>query len=117
MYIFLDESGQFIKHNHEEYFVIGSFTVGDPKRTAKDFRAFFKKHYPKKMKNQSEVKWSATGISDKLRLKTLRFISRLDVRIRYIYLLKNNIPAEYRKEDKFKEHEVFFITFLLGFYF
>ncbi len=103
MYIFLDESGQFIKHNHEEYFVIGSFTVGDPKRTAKDFRAFFKKHYPKKMKNQSEVKWSATGISDKLRLKTLRFISRLDVRIRYIYLLKNNIPAEYRKEDKFKD--------------
>ncbi|MEK7091564.1 MAG: DUF3800 domain-containing protein [Patescibacteria group bacterium] len=103
MYIFLDESGNFTKHNHEEYFVIGSFTVGDPKRTSKDFRAFYKKHFPRKMKNQAEIKWSATGISDKLRLKTLKFISKLDVRIRYIYLLRNNIPAEYRKEDKFKD--------------
>lgn len=103
MYIFLDESGNFTKHNHEEYFVVGSFTVGDPKRTAKGFRAFFRKHFPRKMKNQDEIKWSATGISDKLRLKTLRYISKLDVRIRYIYLKKNNIPAEYRKENKFKD--------------
>lgn len=103
MYIFLDESGQFTKHNHEEYFVIGSFTVGDPKRTAKDFRSFYVKHFPKKMKNQSEIKWSATGISDKLRLKTLKYISKLDVRIRYIYLLRNNIPVEYRKKDKLKD--------------
>lgn len=103
MYIFLDESGNFAKHNHEEYFVIGSFTVGDPKRTAKDFRAFCRKHFPRKMKNQSEIKWSSTGISDALRVKTLRAISKLDVRIRYIYLKKNNIPGEYRKEDKFKD--------------
>lgn len=103
MYIFLDESGNFTKHNHEEYFVIGSFTIGDPRRTAKDFRAFCRKHFPKKKRNQSEIKWSSTGISDSLRLKTLRAISKLDVRIRYIYLKKNNIPAEYRKEDKFKD--------------
>lgn len=103
MYIFLDESGQFTKHNHEEYFVIGSFTVGDPRRTAKGLRVFYKKHFPKKMQNQSEIKWSATGISDKLRLKTLKHISKLDVRIKYIYLLRTNIPTEYRKEDKFKD--------------
>lgn len=103
MYIFLDESGQFTKHNNEEYFVIGSFTVGDPRRTAKEFRAFYRKHFPKKMRHQSEIKWSATGISDKLRLKTLKYISKLDVRIRFIYLLRNNIPAEYRKETKFKD--------------
>jgi len=102
-HIFLDESGQFSKQNHEEYFVIGSFTVGDPKRTAKDFRAFYKKHFPRKMKHQSEIKWSATGITDALRLKTIKYISKLDVRIRYIYLLRNNIPVEYRKESKFKE--------------
>jgi len=102
-YIFLDESGQFTKHNHEEYFVIGSFTVGDPKRTAKDFRTFYGKYFPKKMRHQSEIKWSATGISDKLRLKTVKFISKLDVRIRYIYLLKNNISAEYRSGNKFRD--------------
>jgi len=103
MHIFLDESGQFNKHNHEEYFVIGSFTVGDPRRTEKDFRGFYVKHFPKKMRYQSEIKWSATGISEDLRLKTLKFISKLDVRIRYVYLLRNNIPAEYRAKNKFKE--------------
>ena len=103
MQIFLDESGQFTKHNHEEYFVIGSFTVGDPRRTAKQFRAFFRKHFPRRMRNQSEIKWSATGISDTLRLKTIKFISKMDVRVRYIFLLRNNIPVEYRKEDKLKD--------------
>jgi hypothetical protein len=103
MQIFLDENGQFTKHNHEEYFVIGSFTVGEPRRTAKQFRAFFRKHFPRRMKNQSEIKWSATGISDELRLKTIKFISKLDVRVRYIFLLRNNIPVEYRKEDKLKD--------------
>lgn len=103
MYIFLDESGNFTKHNHEEYFVVGSFTVGDIQRTAKGFRSFYVKHFPKKMKNQSEIKWSATGISDELRLKTLRYISKLDVRVRYIYLKRNNIPEEYRSKDKLKD--------------
>ena len=103
MYIFLDESGQFTKCNNEHYFVIGSFTVGEPKRTSKDFRAFYRKHFPKKMRTQSEIKWSATGISDSLRLKTLKYISQLDVRIRYIYILRKNIPSEYLNENKIKE--------------
>ncbi len=103
MYIFLDESGQFTKHNHEEYFVMGSFTVGDPRRTAKALRKFYNNSFPKRMSRQSEIKWSATGISDSMRLRTLKFISKLDVRIRYIYLLKKNIPSEFKKEDKLKD--------------
>lgn len=103
MYIFLDESGQFTKHNHEDYFVIGSFTVGDPRRTAKAFRKWYKSRFPKKIRNQSEIKWSATGIRNDLRLRTLKFISELDVRIRYIYLLKKNIPSEFKGEDKLKD--------------
>ena len=89
MNIFLDESGQFKVHNHEQYFVIGSFTVGDTRRTAKGLRSFFSRHFPKKMRDQNEIKWSATGIPDTLRLKTLRYISNLDVHIRYIYINKN----------------------------
>lgn len=103
MYIFLDESGQFTKHNQDDYFVIGSFTVGEPRRTAKAFRRWYKTRFPKKMRNQSEIKWSATGIKNDLRLRTLRFISKLDVRIRYIYLRKKNIPSEFKKEDKLKD--------------
>ena len=103
MNIYLDESGQFTKHDHEQYFVIGSFTVGDPKRTSKQFKSWCVKHFPKVMRNQCEIKWSATGIPQDLRLKTLKFISKLDIRIRFIYLLKNNIPAQYRNESKFKD--------------
>lgn len=104
MHIFLDESGNFTKHDHEEYFVIGSFTVGDQKRTKKGFRKWFRTKFPKKMRTQSEVKWSATGIVDDLRLKTLKYIARLDVRIKYGYLLRSNIPSSYRdKKNKIDE--------------
>ena len=97
-YIFLDESGNFVKHNHEEYFVIGSFTVGDQKRTSKGFRKWFRTKFPKKIRTQSEVKWSGSGVSDDLRLRTLKYISKLDVRIKYGYLLRSNIPSSYRNK-------------------
>jgi hypothetical protein len=99
-HIFLDESGQFTKHNHENYFVIASFTVGEPRRTAKGFRAWCRSHFPRKMRDQSEIKWSSTRYPDELRLKTLREISKLDVRIRFAYLLHKNIPTDYRHKNK-----------------
>ncbi len=101
MYIFLDESGQFKKYNHHEYFVIGSFTVGNQRRTDKAFRGWIRKKFPKKMRFQSEVKWSAKRIDDDLRLRTLQYIADLDVRIRYGYLLRENIPLTYKtKKNK-----------------
>lgn len=100
MYIFLDESGNFTKHNHEEYFVIGSFTVSDQRATAKAFRSWSRTRFPRKMKTQSEIKWSATGITDELRVRTVKFISDLNVRIRYGFLLRNNIPNTYRRKGK-----------------
>ena len=98
MYIFLDESGQFAKHNQEQYFVIGSFTVGDQRRTEKAFRKWFRTKFPKRMRTQSEVKWSATGITDDLRLRTIKYIAKLDVRIRYGFLMRKNIPNTYRSK-------------------
>lgn len=98
MYIFLDESGDFTKHNHEEYFVIGSFTVGNQRKTNKEFIKWFRSRFPKKMRKQSEIKWSATGIDNSLRIRTLKYISNMDVRIRYGYLLRNNIPSTYRNK-------------------
>ncbi len=101
-YIFLDESGQFSKNSHEKYFVVASFTVGDIRRTEKGFRAWCRSHFPRKMRDQSEIKWSSTRYSDKLRLKTLQEISKLDVRIRFAYLLHRNIPADYHNKNKLK---------------
>lgn len=98
MFIFLDESGQFTKHDNEKYFVVGSFTVGDQRRTDKEFRKWFRSRFPRKMRNQSEIKWSASGISDGLRLRTLKHIAKLDVRIRYGFLLRNNIPSSYKNK-------------------
>lgn len=100
MFIFLDESGEFTKHNNEQYFVIGSFTVGDQRRTDRAFRSWIRTKFPKKMRGQSEVKWSATGIENDLRIKTLKQIAKMDVRIRYGYFLRSNIPAAYKKKNK-----------------
>ncbi|MDD5098719.1 MAG: DUF3800 domain-containing protein [Candidatus Pacebacteria bacterium] len=97
-YVFIDESGQFNQHNREKYFVVASFTIGDPRRTQKRFSSWQKTKFPRKMRNQSEIKFSEVNIDDKLRLKTLKLISSLDVRIRYVYLFKKNIPANYVKK-------------------
>jgi len=100
MYIFLDESGQFTKHNNEQYFVVASFIVGEPRRIEKAFRAWYKKKFPGKMRNQAEIKFSNKKITDALRIKTMKFISTLDVRIHYTYLLRKNIPEDFFKKDK-----------------
>lgn len=95
-YIFLDESGQFTKYNDEKYFVVGSFTVGNIRRTEKQFRSWQRVKFPRKLRNQPEIKFSEIKINDKLRLRTLKFIANLDVRIHFGYLLKKNIPEDYR---------------------
>ena len=112
MYIFLDESGQFTKHNNEQYFVVASFTVGNQRRTDKALRRWFKKKFPKKLRNQSEIKFSNNKITDELRLKTLKYIGNLDVRIYYAYLLRNNIPDNYRQKDKLQSGDLY--THIIG---
>lgn len=97
--IFLDESGQFTKNNLEKYFVIASFTVGEPRRTAKRFKAWCRTKFPRKMQNRPEIKYSDSGISDSLRVKTVQYISKLDVRIRYSYIKRENISEEFRKKS------------------
>lgn len=95
-YIFLDESGQFYKNHSEEYFVIGSFTVGDIRRTSKRFKMWCRSKYPKKMRNRPEIKFSNSGISDDLRSRTIKYISQLDIRVRFSFVKRKNIPDEYR---------------------
>ncbi|MCL5011224.1 MAG: DUF3800 domain-containing protein [Patescibacteria group bacterium] len=99
-YIFLDESGQFGKYDNEKYFVVGSFIVGNPRRTERQFHSWYRSRFPKKLRCQPEIKFSEIKITEKLRLKTLRFIANLDVRINYSFLLKQNIPDDYRQKDK-----------------
>jgi hypothetical protein len=102
MFIFLDESGQFKKNCHEKCFIIGSFTVGDHRRTEKQFRSWQHSKFPKGLRRQSEIKFSSVSIDEHLRIKTLRFISQLDVRIRYSYLFCENIPDGFRKHNSIK---------------
>jgi hypothetical protein len=98
MHIFLDESDDFTKHNHEEYFIIGSFTVGDQRRTNKALIKLIRTKFPRKMRGQGEVKWSSTGIDDNLRLRTLKHIAATDIRIHFGFLLRKNIPTSYRNK-------------------
>lgn len=64
------------------------------------------------MSNKAEIKWSDTGISNKLRLKTIKYILNMDIDIKYVYFLRKNIPVEYRKKDKFKDSLLY--TYIVG---
>ena len=102
MNIFLDESGN-LTHSDGKYFIVGSYTVGDPKRVAKAFRKWQKSKFPRKLKDQSEVKFNDPHIDEELRFKTIKYLAKQDIRIFYTYLKRKNIPEEYRKEGKVVE--------------
>lgn len=106
-YIFLDESGQFSKDGDNEYFVIASFTVADPRRSYNGFRAWMRSKMPRVMRDQPEVKFAETRIDDKLRLRTLKAITALGVRIRYTYLHKRNIPDEFRYKGTLRDGHLY----------
>ncbi len=101
-YIFIDESGQLTNHSYEKYFIVASFSTYDPRQIAKNFRLWCKNHFPKKMRGRSEIKWSSSGITDKMRLRTLRYIAKLNLQIRFVSISNNNIPYSYRHKGKLK---------------
>ena len=106
-HIFLDESGQFTKHNNEKYFVVASFIIGNPRRTEKKFRSWHRTKFPRKLRCQPEIKFSEIRIENNLRLKTLKFIADLDVRIYYVYLLRKNIPMDYYRKEKLQSGHLY----------
>lgn len=97
MHIFIDESGNFTD-GKDTYFIVGGFITGDPKRTGKEFRKWQHKKFPKKLRYKTEVKFSDTGLDEDLRLKTLQYLAKQDIRIFYTFLTDSNIPLEYRKK-------------------
>lgn len=102
MYIFLDESGNFKSKNKEDYFIVGGFVTGQPDRTIKMFRKWQHTKFPKKLRYKTEVKFSDTGLTEKMRLKTLEYFTQHDLRIFYSFLHKANIPLEYRQAKQLK---------------
>ena len=101
MFIYLDESGDFGK-GKEPYFIVGGFITNNPRRTAKAFRKWQHTKFPKKLREKNEVKFIDSGTNKILRLKTIDYFSRQDLRIFYIFLNKNNIPLEYRSKKGLK---------------
>lgn len=102
MNVYLDESGSLSKNNGK-YFIVASYTIGDPHRIGNAFRKWQKKKFPRKLRYQSEVKFNNTNISDELRLETIKFLVKQDVRIFYTYLAVKNIPEQFReRKGKFK---------------
>lgn len=95
-YIFLDESGDFSKKGDNQYFVVASFMVDNPKKTYNDFRVWMRSKMPRVMRNLPEVKFSNKDVDEVIRRKTLKMISSFGVKINYSYLLKSNIPDEFK---------------------
>jgi hypothetical protein len=102
MYIYLDESGNLVTTNGH-FFIVASYTVGDPKRVLNAFRRWQKSKFPRKLRHQAEVKFNNAGLDDKLRLKTLYHLAKQDIRIFYTFLKVKNIPAKYRKKGRVYE--------------
>ncbi len=99
MFIYLDESGNLTKGNGK-YFIVATFTIGNPQRIVNAFRRWQHAKFPKKLRGQAEVKFNDAHITDELRKKTITYIAKQDVRIFYTYLKITNIPVEYRKKGK-----------------
>src|SRR5260221_12247087 len=102
MHIYLDETGNLIKGNGE-YFILATFTVGDPQRIAKAFRKWQHSKFPRKLRDQSEIKFNDAHLTDEIRKKTIIYLAKQDIRIFYTYLKIKNIPKEYRKKGKVQE--------------
>jgi hypothetical protein len=102
MFVYLDESGNLTKGNGA-FFIVATFTVGDPQRIVNAFRRWQRRKFPRKLRDQAEVKFNDAHITDELRKKTIAYLSKQDVRIFYTYFEINNIPEDYRKKGKISE--------------
>lgn len=102
MVIYLDESGT-LTGDDGRYFVIGTYTVDDPRKITKAFRKWQQIKFPKKLRMQAELKFNDSHIDNKLRIKTLQYFAKQGIRIFYTYLQKKNIPKEYCKKGKVSE--------------
>ncbi len=67
MFIYLDETGNLTKGNGK-YFIVATFTVGDPQRIVNAFRRWQHSKFPRKLRDQSEVKFNDAHLTDDLRL-------------------------------------------------
>lgn len=106
-YIFVDESGQFTKRSSEPIFVLGSFITDTTRLTEKQFRSWQHRKFPRVMRDQSEVKFSDVALSQELKLRTVAFIAKMRINIRYIYLKAENIPLNYWEKNRVKSGELY----------
>ena len=82
--------------------------TSDSKRTAKAFRRWqHTKFFNKKLRYRTEVKFSDTRLTDELRLKTLFYFTKQDIRIFYSFLNRKNIPEEFRKHKGFESGRLY----------
>lgn len=107
-YIFLDETGNLTKTDGT-YFIVATFSVGNPKRIVNAFRRWQRNKFPKKLRGQSEVKFNNTSLDDTLRRKTLQHLSEQDIRIFYAYLSTANIPDEYMNKARVHESGLLYL--------
>lgn len=102
MFVFVDEAGNFSDEGND-CFIVGGFITNDPKRTAKAFRKWqHSKFANKKLRFRNEVKFSDTRLTKALRLKTLSYFAKQDIRMFYSFLETKNIPLEYRGKKGLK---------------
>ncbi|HEX9721736.1 MAG TPA: DUF3800 domain-containing protein [Candidatus Paceibacterota bacterium] len=99
MYIFLDESGNF-KGDSNDHFIAGGFVTGNQRRTSKAFRKSQHIKFPKKIRAKTEVKFVDSGLHDELRLKTLSYLAKQDIRVFYSFLKTKKYPSSISQKER-----------------
>jgi len=97
IYIYLDETGN-LKKSKEKYFIVATFTVGEPEKTERAWRRWQHNKFPRQIRDQAEVKFNDPHLTDILRLKTISYLCKQNIRIFYTFIKVANIPEEYRKK-------------------
>lgn len=106
MHIYIDESGQLSFNSKEHFFVVAGFSTYNQKEIQKKMKIWFQTKFPKKIRMQSEIKWT-DRIDDDLRIKTLMFMKKLDITIIFKFITKEILIKQYSTHRRFDPSKIY----------
>ena len=97
LYVFLDEAGN-LHDDRDRHGVLVAFVTGQPKATRKCFVRAKQTKLPRKYQHYAEIKFRDRVIPDDFKKHVLRQISRTEIQIYALVVVKEHLPSEYRAQ-------------------
>ena len=99
LYVFLDEAGN-LHDDRDRHGVLVAFVTEQPKATRKYFVRAKQTKLPRKYQHYAEIKFSDRVIPDDFKKHVLRQISRTEIQIYALVVVKEHLPSEYRAQTE-----------------